>query len=278
MKSIFQFILSHSIFIAFCASALSLQTLQLLSLPVNGYLLLFIFFAALGAYNAYWILSSYSFNLHISLHSFFQKKRSSFLVLLLAISGMLYCFTRLNLVMYNLIIAIVLLGVYSLPVMPIKQFLLFRKAGVFKTVILALSWTIITTLVPLQTSLLKMDQPGTMILINRFLLMMMLCLIFDKRDATVDKMRGLQSIATAIKPGMLHFLFALFFIGYIMICYFMNTYQVTMLQVIALMIAGVATLIVYVVSLKKRGYLFYYFLVDGLMFLSAMLTGFAGKL
>ena len=58
MKPIFQFILSHSIFIAFCASALSLQTLQLLSLPIDNYLLAFIFFAALASMGpSLWITS-----------------------------------------------------------------------------------------------------------------------------------------------------------------------------------------------------------------------------
>ncbi len=275
MKSVFQFILSHSIFIAFCASALSLQTLQLLLLPISTYLLVFIFFAALSAYNAYWILSSYSFNKTIPLRTFFQHKKSSFLVLLLAIIGMLYCYTRLNLVMYNLVIAAVLLGAYSLPVMPFKLPLLLRRAGVFKTIILAFSWTIITTLIPLQTSLLDLDQTARMVFMNHFLLMLMLCLIFDKRDAVVDKMRGLQSLATAIRPRMIHYLFGLFFIGYLVVSYSLNAYQVTILQVLALILAGVATLIVYIASLQKRGYLFYYFLVDGLMFFSALLTGLA---
>jgi len=276
MKSIFQFILSHSIFIAFCASALSFQTLQLLSLPMDNFLLAFIFFAALGAYNAYWILSSYSFNTHLSLVSFFHKRKSSFMVLLSATAGLVYCFTRLHLVMYNLIIAALLLVIYALPLMPFKQPLLLRKAGIFKTILLAFAWTIITTLVPQQISILAMGKTASLIFINRWLFMLMLCIIFDKRDAVIDKMRGLQSLATVTKPIVLHYLFALVFLGYIGVTLGMYTCQVTVPQVIALSVAGVVSLFVYIGSLKKRGYLFYYFLVDGLMFLSALLTGVAG--
>jgi len=276
MKWLFHFILSHSIFIALCAAALSLQTLQLLSLPTNRYLLTFIFFAALGGYNAYWILSSYSFNRHTALRFFLQKRASSFLVLIAAVTGMVFCLTQLHLFMYNLMIAVLLLVIYSLPVIPFKRSHFRLKAGVLKTIILALAWTIITTMVPLQKSILSMGHTALLIFISRFLFMLMLCIIFDKRDATVDKLRGLQSLATEIKPIELHRLIGLIFIGYIGTSYFMLTYQVSMAQVIALIITGLVTIFVYISSLKKRGYFFYYFLVDGLMFLSALLTGLAG--
>ena len=66
------------------------------------------------------------------------------------------------------------------------------------------------------------------------------------------------------------------FIAYIFTSYFMLAHQVSLGQVVALILTGVITLWVYISSFKKRGYFFYYFLVDGLMFLSALLTGLAG--
>ena len=278
MKWLFNFILSHSIFIAFCAAALSLQTLQLLSLPINGYRLLFIFFATLCGYNAYWMVSRYTFNRPVSFRVFLQKSKTSFWVMLLALVGLLYCITKVDLVMYNIFFALCLLGLYTIPVMPFRQPLILKKAGILKTVILAFAWTVVTTLVPLQTSILEMGQTASMIFVNRLLFMLLLCIIFDKRDAAVDKIRGLQSLATAIKPRVLHYLFGLIFIAYIGFSYYLGASQVTIPQVIALILAGVITLPVYILSLQKRGYLFYYFLVDGLMFLSALLTGMAGIL
>lgn len=276
MKWLFHFILSHSIFIACCAAALSLQTLQLLSLPPNGYLLVFIFFAALGGYNAYWILSSYSFNRNVTIRSFLLKRASSFLVLIVAVAGMIFCLTRLHLFMYNLIISGLLLAVYSLPVTPFKKLYFLVNAGVLKTIILSLAWTIITTMVPLQISIVSMGHTALLIFIGRFLFMLMLCIIFDKRDAAVDKLRGLKSLATEIKPRLLHYLIGVIFIGYIFTCYSMLHTPVSLTRIIALVIAGLVTILVYMSSLKTRGYFFYYFLVDGLMFLSALLTGLAG--
>lgn len=276
MKGLFHFILSHSIFIAICAAALSLQTLQLLSLPFNGYLPAFIFFAVLGGYNAYWLISRFSFNRDSSLISFLQKSRSSFFVLLSAITGMVFCMMKLHLVMYNIIIAIILLGLYAIPVMPFKQLSFTRKAGFLKTILLAFTWAIVTTLIPLQISILAMGRAALLIFINRFLFMLMLCIIFDKRDVAVDKIRGLQSLATDIKPLLLHYLTGFIFISYLLISYLLNAFEVPVLQIAALMVTGIITLCVYISSLKKRGYVFYYFLVDGLMFLSALLTWLAG--
>jgi hypothetical protein len=278
MKWLFNFILSHSIFIAFCAAALSLQTLQLLALPINGYRLFFIFFATLYGYNAYWMVSRYNYSRPVSVPVFMQKNKTSFWVMLLALVGLLYCVTKVHLVMYNIFFALFLLGLYAIPVMPFRQPLLLKKAGILKTVILAFAWTIVTTLVPLQISFLKMGQPASLVFVNRFLFMLLLCIIFDKRDAAVDKIRGLQSLATVIKPMVLHYLFGLIFIAYIGFTFALGANQVTIQQVIALMLAGIIALPVYILSLQKRGYLFYYFLVDGLMFFSAVLTGIAGIL
>jgi hypothetical protein len=275
MKRLFHFILSHSIFIAFCAAALSLQTLQLLSLRVSVYLLAFIFFATLCGYNAYWMVSRFSFNRHLSPISFLRKCRSSFFVILSAVSGMVFCITKLHLVMYNAILTFILLGLYAIPVMPFKQLHFIRKAGFLKTSVLALAWTIVTILIPLQIPIYEMSHTAVLIFINRFLFMLMLCIIFDKRDAAVDKIRGLQSLATDIRPRLLHYLIGLIFISYTWISYTMIAYEVSVPQAAALIVTGLITLGVYTSSIQKRGYLFYYFLVDGLMFLSALLTGLA---
>jgi 4-hydroxybenzoate polyprenyltransferase len=160
--------------------------------------------------------------------------------------------------------------------MPVKKLQSLLKAGVSKTIILALAWTIITTMVPLQKSILSMGNLAILIFISRFFFMLMLCSIFDKRDAAVDKLRGLQSLATQIKPLMLHYIIVILFMGYTGLCYSMHAYGVSLAQVSALIIAGLLALLVYFISLKKQGYIFYYFLVDGLMFLSALLTGLAG--
>ncbi len=277
MRRLFQFILSHSIFIAFCAAALSFQTGQLMGIAVSGYLLSFIFFGVLAGYNAYWLISRYSFSSTHSFRSLFATSPYSFFVLISALLGMLFCLIYFYWVLSNMLIAGILFVLYLLPILPFKQLKWIRRIGFLKTVLLAFTWALITTLIPLQVPIWAMGSLASLVFIGRFLFMLLLCIIFDKRDEGVDKIRGLQSLATLFRPLILHFLIAVIFIGYIFINYCMKGYGVKIVQVIALTMIGLVTLIMYIVSMQKKGYLFYYFGVDGLMFFSAFLTWLAGK-
>ena len=272
MKGIFHFILSHSIFISVCAAALSLQTLLLLSHPVNIYLLSLIFFATLAGYNAYWITSKVSFNRYSSFVSLLNNNKSSLVVLLIAIAGVIFCFSQLKLIMYNIIITFIFLALYALPLVPLKQFHFARKAGFVKTMLLALAWTMATILIPLQIRIIDMPVSALLVFILRFLFMLMLCIIFDKRDAGIDKIRGLQSLATDISPALLNYLFALVFVLYLLASVGLSFYNISMSNILVLVITGVFTVWVYIMSFKRKDYIFYYFLVDGLMFLSGLLT------
>ncbi len=266
------FILSHSIFISFCAVALSLQTQLLLSLPVNTFLLAFIFFATLSGYNAYWLISRLAFSNKVPASTILNSAKSSLLVLLIAVAGMLYSFLQLHLVMYNIVITFIFLALYAVPLLPIPKLHFTRRAGFLKTILLALAWTVVTILVPLQLSITDMSTAGILLFSNRFLFMLTLCIIFDKRDATMDKIRGLQSLATDITPHLLNRVIAGVLILYAASSAGLQWHGVSMPQVAALLVTGIITGWVYLRSLGQRGYLFYYFLVDGLMFLSGLLT------
>ena len=268
MMKFLHFILSHSIFIAFCAVALSLQTVLLLSFPINGFLLGFIFFATLAGYNAYWVISRISFSKQGKWLSLLHVNRSAAGVFVLAICGMIVCFLHVHLIMYNLVITFFFLGLYVIPLLPIKQLHFTRKVGFLKTTLLALAWTMVTILVPLQVHVTDMSIPEITLFCNRFLFMLTLCIIFDKRDAAMDKIRGLQSLATDLRPLVLHRLIMVILVLYAATCLLLLFTGTSLAHVIALFVAGAFTCWVYLRSSEERGYLFYYFVVDGLMFLS----------
>jgi 4-hydroxybenzoate polyprenyltransferase len=272
MKALFHFILSHSIFISFCAAALALQTLLLLSHPINIYLLAFIFFATLSGYNAYWISSKVFFNRYPSFSSFVKGNGSSLIVIAIALIGMVVCFDHLHLVMYNIITTLVFLCLYAVPLIPLRQLQFTRKAGFVKTILLALAWTMATTLIPLQIPITEMQSPALLIFVMRFLFMLMLCIIFDKRDAAIDKIRGLQSLATDMRPALLNFLIGIVLLAYVLTTCLLHYYGIDTLNIIMLIVMAAFTLWAYVSSFKRTDYIFYYFIVDGLMFLSGLLT------
>jgi hypothetical protein len=268
----FHFILSHSIFIAICAAALVFQTTQLLHLDTSLFVYGFVFFATICSYNFYWILSKSSFAGKISIPGIIKKEPTNILLLVIAAGGMLYCHFHSGLSPSFVVTAFLLTVLYCIPLLPFSFLQFTRKAGVLKTILLAFTWAYVTAFIPIQKSYLLLDNADLFILTRRFLFMLMLCIIFDNRDKAVDKIRGLHSLATDLKPVVLKILIYIIFTILFSSNFFYKDYGITLEQSIALQVSTLALLTVYFYSAKKRSYLFYYFIVDGLMLFSALAT------
>ena len=265
------FILSHSIFIAICAVALCFQTALLLHINLTPWLYSFIFFSTLCSYNFYWLLSGYSFSRQ-PLTLFLKHYYTNFIVFFIAGTGMLFCLYNVSELLPVISIAVTLTLLYALPLLPFKIFHVAGKAGLLKTFLLAFTWAFVTVYIPYKQ--MPAANLFTLILLfnNRFLFMLMLCIIFDARDTDVDKIRGLQSLTTLVKPAIIRYIVAGIFVAYILNGIVLRAYYNEPVQIIALLVTGMVTAVVYFFSLQKQGYFFYYFLVDGLMLFSAMAT------
>ncbi len=271
-----QFILSHSVFIAFCAVALVFQTTQLLQSGVSEYVYGFIFFSTLCSYNFYWILSKITFADQARIPALLKDELTGFMLFMIAAAGTLICFYYSSLSAGPVITAVLLTVAYSVPLLPV-QFLKFsRKAGVLKTVLLACTWAYVTAFMPLQKTYAELSKADLFVISRRFLFMLMLCILFDNRDKAVDKIRGLHSLATDLKPLVLKWLIYLIFAILFTSNFFYEDFGISLVQSIALQVSTLALLIVYFFSLKKQGYYFYYFVVDGMMLFSALATFIAG--
>jgi 4-hydroxybenzoate polyprenyltransferase len=267
-----QFILSHSIFIAFCAVALCWQTVVLLQLSHRFWLYLFVFFSTLSSYNFYWLLSKYSFSYYSSFYTFIQKNRSYVFLFFVAALGMAIAFWHISYLFSYVVIAVLLTLIYSFPLWPFAFAKQLRQWGVLKTGLLAFTWAYVTTVLP------AIGDPdakinGIILLFSaRFFFMLMLCSIFDQRDIRVDKMNGLSSLATDVSPASMKLIMFFCFIGYMLAGFVIRYSFGTNLQMAAFALTAGIVWWVYKLSLKKQGYWFYYFVVDGLMLLSALLT------
>lgn len=270
------FILSHSIFIAACSVAMVFQTSQLLHQDINPFVYGFIFFATLCSYNFYWILSKLAFvpgNARVDL---LKREMTGVLLLLISAAGLLYCLYRAALPPFLIITAGLLTIIYAVPLLPFGILHFTRKAGVLKTILLAFTWAYVTVLVPIQKPYGALSRADLFVFSRRFLFMLMLCIIFDNRDKHVDKIRGLHSLATDLRPAVLQGLIYIIFAALFVSNFLYTDHGITFFQSIALQVSTIALLIVYFFSAKERGYLFYYFLVDGLMLFSALATFIAG--
>lgn len=266
-----QFILSHSIFIAICAVALCFQTAVLLNINLTGYLYAFIFFSTISSYNFYWLLSGYTFSGQ-SIIPFLHRYYSNAIVLVAGSLGLLYTTLHITDLLPVIGLGLVLTLLYTIPLLPFKIFHVARKAGLLKTFLLAFTWAYVTVYIPYSQTPTGNFITLVMLFNNRFLFMLMLCIIFDARDTNVDKIRGLQSLTTIIKPSTVQYIMFGIFAAFIINGIVLRIYYDEIMQIIALLVTGVITAVVYFFSLKKQGYFFYYFLVDGLMLFSALAT------
>ena len=268
----FKFILSHSIFIAFCALALCYQTYTILKIKPDPWYYGFVFFATLSSYNFYWSLSRYSFNRSLSLNEYIRLNISHLSIFLF--SGLCMLGFLFFLFPYYLYIcgAILLTLMYSLPLWPFQFVKFTQKAGFLKPVLLAATWAFITVIVPASVHPELSSVPVLVLLTARFLFMLLLCVIFDMRDIRIDKLHALHTLATDVSRRSLQLIIYLVFALYIICGLFVRAYFNEPAQLYAFALTGIAVWIVYKLSLKTRGYFFYYFLVDGMMIISAMAT------
>ena len=263
------FILSHSIFIALCAIALCYQTNLILHTAKSLSLYGFIFFSTICSYNFYWLLSKFYFKKTV-INFVFIKEQLSFVILFLtALIGTFYFVIKIPFLIPYVLLGVFFTLLYSLPLWPFKFFKKLQQLGFFKTVLLAFTWAYITTILPAVSLLTTSFIPVYSLLAARFCFMLLLCIIFDKRDVTVDKSHGLHSLATDTPAKTLNSIIYLVFISYFITGLLLRYHFNDKPQMFAFLLTGGFVWWVYTLSLKKQGYLFYYFLVDGLMLVSA---------
>jgi hypothetical protein len=266
------FILSYSIFSSLCAWALSYQTFTLLHIRPNSLVYAFIFFSTLSSYNFYWLISKYSFGKQAAFGSFLKNNLLYIFFFLLAGMGMAGSLYFLPGVYPHVAIAVVLTLLYSLPLWPFKFSVYLRKAGVFKTILLAFTWAYVTVIIPAVPVLYTEGKAVLILLAARFFFMLMLCSIFDRRDKEIDEIHALRSLATEVSQRTLHAIMILAFMVYMAAGFLVRYHFSDNNQLFAFLITGLAVWWVYRLSLKEQGYIFYYFLVDGLMLFSAGAT------
>ncbi len=270
---VLNFILSHSIFIAFCAGGLAYQTFMLLGEPFQPEVFGLVFFSTLAAYNTYWILCKLKNDKKNKISLQFNTY-SGYFILIAASAIAVLDYLWQNPAFFPLVlIASFLTFIYMLPIVSTIKNRFHRKAGIIKTILLAFTWSFFTVLIPsFENAEVKEINLSlvTNVFLMRFFFMLMLCIIFDFRDVAVDKLRNLTSIATDFSKKTISGIMISVLACYVFSVFGLYHSAPNNKYLFILLLMGALTFIIYILSLKTRGYYFYYFLVDGLMILSAL--------
>lgn len=270
----FHFLVYSNIFIALCASLMAYQACVLLLYTRPDFTILaFVFFSTLCSYSFHWYLTP-DIDLPSSRLYWLKHHRSTHIVLFLT-SLMGVGFYGLLLVDHWrwLFLAASITFLYTAPKIPHPWLRALRKVALGKTVFLALVWTYVTTTLPVQLNGSSWEYGHHLFACSRFFLIYAICILFDYRDREYDKTIGIRSLITWLNEKGITILFygsiVLFFVFTVMAAYY-NSYPVTL--AIILLIPGLITAGLYRYATRNISDMLYYFTLDGLMALSALLT------
>jgi 4-hydroxybenzoate polyprenyltransferase len=228
----------------------------------------FIFSGTMASYNFHWLLTAdpvvpserMSWNVHN------KKLHAS-----LTIAALLFAaFFSFFLVRHFLLLALTgfLTFLYSAPKIPFPAFRFLKTIAIGKTFFLALAWTHVTVLLPLLISGYHLETVSMLFLLNRFLFIYAICIIFDFRDREADRREQIRSLVTVLSEQSINRLFwsciIVFFITSTMLFQYQEPWEVVLLTLPAIPLS-----LLFNYFKRHRSDYLYYFVLDGIMILSA---------
>jgi 4-hydroxybenzoate polyprenyltransferase len=272
-----RFFVYSNLFIAVCAVLMVNQTSQLLLNSSPGiHLPAFVFFATLCSYSFHWYLTSSSV-LPSPRITWLKKNHAVHLVLFFAgLAGSAVFFFYLLPIWPWLLVSAFVTFLYSAPKIPHQYFRALRKVAIGKTIFLAFVWMYVTTVLPVVESGAAWSSDFILFMISRFFLIYAICILFDLRDREDDKAAGIRSLITYLNETAISNLFVISLVLFSASTLWMLNYNHRIMDIILLLIPGFITATLFRYASRHFSDMLYYFVLDGLMALSALLMLIAG--
>jgi 4-hydroxybenzoate polyprenyltransferase len=272
MKSVFRFFVYSNLFIAACAILMVNQTCRLLlhAAPDNHFLG-FVFSSTICSYSFHWYLTTLPKRSSPRIE-WLKEYRTFHLVLFFAgLIAAVYFFYFFIDSWYWIFLSVLFTFLYSAPKIPLPLFRFLLKIAIGKTLFLAFVWTYVTAILPFLLASGEWTMQSILFFISRFFFIYAICILFDYRDRESDKAEGIRSMITYFSEAGVDRLFFLSLLIYAVSTIFLLRWNFSLLDVILLLIPGVITALIYDYSKRNFSDSLYYFVLDGLMMLSALL-------
>ena len=272
LKQFFRYFIYSNLYIACCAVIMAEQTwFLILRSPPNKYFLAFVFFSTITSYSFHWYLTSESIT--VSGRLAWIKKHKIYHIILFFIGILASAFFFFYLLPFWpwLLFSGFITFLYSAPKIPYGFFLWLRKVAYGKTLLLAGVWTYVTTVLPIVISTGKWSPDFTFFTLSRFFLIYAICILFDYRDREDDKAAGIRSMITYFSERGITILFSFSLALFVLFTVLLLRYDYALRDVILLLIPGLILALLYNHAKTNLSDDLYYFVLDGLMMLSALL-------
>ena len=273
LKKIFRFFIFSNLFIALCAAAMAHQTKFFIQSNEKFYQLqLFLFFATLTSYSFHWYLTqAQQGNTSIRIKWLLQNRKIHLYFFYAGLIGSAI-FLLVFIKYWKLILpAVFLTFLYSVPKAPFAFVKPVSKFIVAKTLLLAAAWTYITTALPFLIYGGKWNFNYTCFCLYRFTLIMPICILFDVRDKDYDIEAGIQNMVTWFPLKTVKIIFWIMLVLNFATIGTMIACNASWTSILTMLIPTIILVTLFKPALKTNNDYLFYFVLDGLMALSAAL-------
>jgi 4-hydroxybenzoate polyprenyltransferase len=271
LKKVFDFFVFSSLFIAACAVLMTYQTCFLFHLPFSFALAGFVFSGSVCSYNFHWYLTPPTVEepTEKEVWNISNKPIHLALFILGVVGSAVFAFLLIEHWFWLGITAFVTF-LYSAPKISHPLFSYLKKVAVGKTIFLAFAWMHVTTLLPMVMETKNLGWNDVWFIVNRFFYIYAICILFDYRDVEEDRRAGIKSLITYLNEKGIDALFWAS-VAVVIITSILLVPYLSILPVIALLVPLLILSLLYYPAKKNFSDYLYYFVLDGLMMLSAPL-------
>lgn len=271
--TVFHFLIYSNLFIAICAVLMVCQTgMLLLHEPPDFAIIAFIFFASICSYSFHWYLTP-DIDLPSSRLRWVKRNRWVHLAFFFTgLPGVIYYAIALINHWPWLLLSAFITFLYSAPKIPHPWFRMLRKVALGKTIFLAFVWMYVTTILPLQLDGTPWSPDFYLFAGGRFFLIYAICILFDYRDREYDRSIGIRSLITRLNEKGIARLFVLSLLLFALLTLLLLQYDYSYKITALLLLPGIIVAGMYRYATQNFSDTLYYFVLDGLMALSSVLT------
>lgn len=271
ITSIADYFFFGNFFIAIVAVVMFSYTLRLFSLSADEYFRPFVYFATLVSYSLHWYLTPDSNTASAKPRWSLNHQRFLFIMLVVSAVGMIVSVIPL-LGYYKILLPLAAVTfLYSAPKIEAKPFIWLRGKYMAKTISLSVVWLAVTVVLPIAVSGNVWNYERALFTLNRFMLLLPVCILFDHRDRAEDMQQGIRNIVSYLDEKRMDMLFhactAIAVISAIMLQLKIQSY----INTAYILSPSVLLALTYSKSKRSKSDLWYYAYLDGLMALTGFL-------
>lgn len=273
LRSCWTFFIYSNLFMASCAVLMTAQS-GLLFTPTgyNPSLLFFVFSATLCSYSFHWYFTGTSAIITPRVSWLQQYRWVHVLFFFAGMAGTLFYLQYFIQYWPWIAGSMIATFLYTAPKTPFRPLQELRKLALGKTIFLAAVWTYVTTVLPFVMEEAPWTRSMTLFTISRYFFVYMICILFDYRDRTDDKNAGIRSLITYMEPTGIRRLFLFSFGIFLTATIGLYSYGFAITDTAFIVLAGLIVLVLYRRATRDFSDMLYYFVLDGLMAFSSLLS------